>query len=352
MMSNELKNIIAYYEGEFDIHNAKCLSSLVRYLGTEIAAILSLAPTASLKKFGIENNIPVISKVDAIPGNAQKLLLATLHNAEDALPILANLIKECVKKGIHVYNGDHLFLKPMFSESEQVYVHDLRETSTNLQLFSGELGQCTNQLRVLTVGLDCNIGKMTVSLELEKFLINEGFDVEFVATGQISMMIKGKGIPLDRTIVDFTSGIMEEYLAKHHNQILVIEGQGSIFAPMYSGLTLAQVHGSIPQLMILCVDPSREHPRYFPQLKLPTIDQAISQYEQLATHVISTSKIMGISANTSSMNEEEALSYVNSLEEQFELPVTDPIRFGCDKFKASIESWISDNCKGRARNRP
>ena len=114
---------------------------------------------------------------------------------------------------------------------------------------------------------------------------------------------------------------------------------------MYSGLTLAQVHGSIPQLTILCVDPSRDHPRYFPQLKLPTIDQANSQYEHLAMHVISTSRIMGISANTSSMDGEKALSYINSLEKQFKLPVTDPIRFGCDKFKASIESWISDNCK-------
>ena len=187
----------------------------------------------------------------------------------------------------------------MFSGSEQEYVHDLRETSTDLQLFSGKLGERADQLRILTVGLDCNIGKMTASLELEKFLIKEEFDVEFVATGQISMMIEGKGIPLDRTIVDFTSGRMEEYLIKHHNKILVIEGQGSIFAPMYSGLTLAQVHGSMPQFMVLCVDPSRDYLRYFPQLKLPTIEQAISQYEHLAAHVIATSRIMGISANTS-----------------------------------------------------
>ncbi|MGR3178903.1 MAG: DUF1611 domain-containing protein [Candidatus Anammoxibacter sp.] len=341
-MSNESANTIAYYEGEFDIHSAKCLSSLVRYSRPQITAILSLVPSASLKKFGKENNIPVISKVDEIPDSTQKLMLATIHNAEDTLPALVNLIKECVKKRIHVYNGDHLFLKPMFSESEQTYVHDLRAAPTDLQLFSGKLCERTDQLRILTVGLDCNIGKMTVSLELERFLIREGFDAEFIATGQISMMIKGEGIPLDRSIVDFTSGTMEEYLIKHHNQILIIEGQGSIFAPMYSGLTLAQVHGSVPQFMILCVDPSRAHPRYFPQLKLPSIDQAIEQYEHLATHQLSTSRIMGISANTSTMNEKEALNYINSLEKQHKLPVTDPIRFGCDTFKKPVEDWLNE----------
>ncbi len=344
MTSNESGNTIVYYEGEFDIHGAKCLSSLVRYSGPQIAAILSLEPFDSLKKFGRENNIPVISKVDEIPAGAQKLMLATLHNAEDTLLILINMIKKCVKKRIHVYNGDHLFLKAMFSETEQAYVHDLRETPTNMRLFSGNLGECADQLRILTVGLDCNIGKMTVSLELEKFLINAGFDAEFVATGQIGMMIEGKGIPLDRTIVDFTSGRLEEYLIKHHNQILVIEGQGSIFSPMYSGLTLAQVHGSMPQFIILCVDPSRDHPRYFPQLKMPGIGQAISQYELLAKHVMPTSKIMGISANTSTMGEKEALDYINSLEKEHKRPVTDPIRFGCDKFKAPIAKWVSDNC--------
>ncbi|MGR3318119.1 MAG: DUF1611 domain-containing protein [Candidatus Anammoxibacter sp.] len=344
MTSNEFENTIAYYEGEFDIHSAKCLSSLVRYSRPQITAILSLAPTASLMNFGKENNIPVISKVDEIPVSTQRLMLATLHNAEDTLPILVNLIKECIKKRIHVYNGDHLFLKPMFSEPEQAYVHDLRAAPANLKLFSGNLMERSDQLRILIVGLDCNIGKMTVSLELERFLSKEGFDAEFIATGQISMMIKGKGIPLDRTIVDFTSGTMEEYLIKHHNQILVIEGQGSIFAPMYSGLTLAQVHGSVPQFMILCVDPSRDHPRYFPQLKLPTIDQAILQYEHLAAHLISTSRIMGISANTSTMNEGKTLDYISGLEKRHKLPVTDPIRFGCDKFKKPIENWISDNC--------
>ena len=97
-MSNETKNTIAYYEGEFDIHNAKCLSSLVRYSRPRIVAILSLDPAASLKKFGKENNIPVITKVDEIPDSAQKLMLATLHNAKDTLPALINIIKECVKK--------------------------------------------------------------------------------------------------------------------------------------------------------------------------------------------------------------------------------------------------------------
>ena len=344
-MSKEQKNIIAYYEGEFDIHNSKCLSSLVRYIKIQIVAILSLKPTLSLKTFGVENKIPVISNVDDIPGSAKKLMLTNLHNNKDTLPALLKFIKKCIKKEIHIYNGDHLFLKPMVSNEEQKYVHDLRKTHADQELFSGMLKNRANQLRILTVGMDCNIGKMTASLELEKCLVEEGFDAKFVATGQIGIMIKGVGIPLDRTIVDFTSGMMEKYLMKHTNQILIIEGQGSIFSPMYSGLTLAQVHGSVPQLMILCVDPTRKHPRYFSELELPNLQEAILQYEQSAALLIPNAKIMGISANTSSMGEKEAVNYIINMEELVNLPVTDTIRFGCNKFKSPIKDWISANCE-------
>lgn len=343
-MTKEQKSIIAYYEGEFDIHNSKCLSSLVRYIKTQIASILSLQPTHSLKIFGEENGIPVICSVDEIPDGAKKLMLTNLHNNKDTLPTLVKFVKECIKKEIHIYNGDHLLLKPMVGNKERAYVHDLRETHGDLELFSGTLKNRTNQLRILTVGMDCNIGKMTASLELEKCLIEEGFDAKFVATGQIGIMIKGVGIPLDRTIVDFTSGTMEEYLMKHSNQILIIEGQGSVFSPMYSGLSLAQVHGSVAQLLILCVDPTRKHPRYFPELDLPTIQDAILQYEKSASFLIPNAKIMGISANTSSMGEKEAVNYIINLEDLLNLPVTDTIRFGCNKFKSPIKDWISSNC--------
>ncbi len=343
MVSNEKRGTVAYYEGEFDIHSGKCLSSLVRYLVPRISAVFSPVPASSLIQFAERNGIPVISKVCGIPLDTQRLMLATIHNDKDTLPALTGIIKDCIKMGIHVYNGDHLFLRPLFAPAEQQYVHDLRDSSCGLRLFSGELSRRKNQLRILTVGHDCNIGKMTVSLEMERFLINENHNVRFVATGQIGMMIKGFGIPLDRTIVDFTSGAMEAHLLEYDNQILVIEGQGSIFAPMYSGLTLAQVHGSSPHLLILCVDPSREHPRYFPKVDLPPIDKAILIYEQLASLIMPDVKVMGISANTSSMNEEDALLYISNLENQFKIPVIDPIRFGCEKFESSVNAWVSSN---------
>lgn len=339
MDANMERDTVAYYEGEFDIHGAKCLSGLVRFARDRMAAIVSPEPTSSLKNYGYENKIPVISGIDDIPGGVKRLMLATIHNDASALPELVAFIRGCIKKGIHVYNGDHLFVRPLFDGAEKEYVHDLRETSRDLQLFTGELRDRVGQLRILTVGMDCNIGKMTVSLELEKFLTDEGVDARFVATGQIGMMIKGDGIPLDRTIVDFTSGLMEAHLVKHSNKVLIIEGQGSIYAPMYSGLSLAQVHGSVPQLLILCVDPSRKSPRYFPELNLPDIADAILQYEQLAATVMPTVKVMGISANTSRMNEKEALDYIGNLEERFGLPAIDPVRFGCKKFRPPIDDW-------------
>ncbi len=71
-------------------------------------------------------------------------------------------------------------------------------------------------------------------------------------------MISGSGIAMDAVIADFVAGAAEELSpdnAPGHWD--VIEGQGSLFHPAYAGVTLGLLHGSQPDAIVLCHDPSR-----------------------------------------------------------------------------------------------
>ena len=68
---------------------------------------------------------------------------------------------------------------------------------------------------MLTVGSDCAIGKMTVSLELDLEARRRGRTSVFVPTGQTGIAIAGWGIAVDAVVADFIAGAAER---------LVVEG--------------------------------------------------------------------------------------------------------------------------------
>ena len=72
-------------------------------------------------------------------------------------------------------------------------------------------------------------------------------------------MIAGSGIPLDAVVSDFAAGAAEmlspDAAADHWD---VIEGQGSVFHPAYAGVSLALLHGSQADVIVVCHQPGRE----------------------------------------------------------------------------------------------
>jgi uncharacterized NAD-dependent epimerase/dehydratase family protein len=315
---------ILYYEGEFDQHAGKFLNSLVRYSQEKIIGIFSTKPKDSLKTFLDKNNIPIFKKIEQIP-HFDQLIITDLHLNKNSLVSRKSLFEKFLNNGITIVNGSHLFLKPFFPKFKDKII-DLREDTSSQRLFSGKLFKKGNQKRILTVGMDCNIGKMTASLEIYKKMKQLKLDVKFLATGQIGMVLMNGGIPLDRSIVDFTSGFMENYTENQDNEFLIIEGQGSLFTPLYSGLTVAQIHGCVPDYLILCIDPKRKHPRYFPDIKFPSIKEAIIQYENIAKLVNKKAKVVAICVNTSQMSEKEAKNYTSDLKRDVKIPIFDPVK--------------------------
>ena len=61
-------------------------------------------------------------------------------------------------------------------------------------------------------------------------------------------------------------------------------------------------------------------------------------YSQKILETFPDCKVIGISVNTQSMVEEDANIYLMSLEKEFNLPATDPFRFGADKLVDALAS--------------
>ncbi len=181
---------------------------------------------------------------------------------------------------------------------------------------------------VLAVGTDCNIGKMTVMLEVVKEFKARGLKTDFIATGQTGMLIRGRGIAVDSIISDYTAGCIEKEIdqsvAEGHEYIFV-EGQGALTHQAYSGVTLGLIHGSMPDAYILCHQPTRIKDDY--GVTLPTLPAAVAMHEQIVSH-FKVSKVVGVGINSIGLSDDESRAWSARIERETGLPAIDAFRFG------------------------
>ena len=190
------------------------------------------------------------------------------------------------------------------------------------------------------IGTDMASGKMTTGLELYSYLKNKSINVGFVATGQIGITVTGTGIPLDAYKLDYACGAVEHAVMKEKDKdVVIVEGQGSILHPG-SAATLPLMRGTCPTHMILCHLAHNNKLRSPEWVIVPNLLSFIKLNEELA-NVLGTyanSKVVGVSLNTSRLNEDEAKNYIAKVEKETGLPAADVIRFGGEKiFEKIIE---------------
>jgi uncharacterized NAD-dependent epimerase/dehydratase family protein len=184
-------------------------------------------------------------------------------------------------------------------------------------------------MRVLTVGTDCALGKKYTALALTSELTSRGVDATFRATGQTGIMIAGAGVPIDRTISDFTAGAAETLspdAAPTHWD--VIEGQGSLFHPAYAAVTLGLLHGSQPDALVLCHDPTRITIGDYPDYPIPDLQHAIDTYLSAARLTNRAVRCVGLSINSSALDQAAWEAYRDEVSARLQLPVCDPLRGG------------------------
>lgn len=238
---------------------------------------------------------------------------------------------EGLEAGLDIVAGMHSKLSEIPGLSAAATRHgrrlfDVRTPPDNIATATGER---RSGKRLLTVGTDCALGKKYTALALVRGLRSRGLDAEFRATGQTGIMIAGGGIPIDAVVSDFVAGAAEMLTpAAAPEHLDVIEGQGSLFHPAYAAVSLGLLHGSQPDMFVVCHDPSRVDVLGYPGRPLPAIEAVIDLTRELGRVTNSQIRCAGISLNTSMMTAEEAQLEIEATERRLGLPTADPIRGG------------------------
>jgi uncharacterized NAD-dependent epimerase/dehydratase family protein len=184
--------------------------------------------------------------------------------------------------------------------------------------------------RLLTVGTDCVVGKKYTALALTRALQEAGVKATFRATGQTGILIAGEGIAVDAVVADFISGAAERIApASDDDHWDVIEGQGSLFHPGYSGVALGLLHGSQPDAFVLRHDAARTVHSGWEHYPLPTIAECIEQHLVMGRRTSPGIECAGLSINTSSLAPGARPDYLAKLRAETGLPCVDPLQDGC-----------------------
>ena len=238
---------------------------------------------------------------------------------------------EALEAGLDLVSGMHVKLaqlEPLREAAQRLgrRLVDIRTPPPNIPVASGAR---RSGKRLLTVGTDCALGKKYTALALTRALRARGVDADFRASGQTGILIAGGGMPIDAVVSDFVAGAAELLSpAAAADHVDVIEGQGSLFHPAYAGVSLGLLHGSQPDLFVVCHDPGRTHILGFPHARLPSIEQVIEQTVALGRVTNPGIACAGVALNTSALTAAAAQAEIDALSRRLGLPVADPIRGG------------------------
>ena len=243
--------------------------------------------------------------------------------------------------GLDVVSGMHRPLEGVPGLAEAARKRGVALVNVRLprQNFPTGSGRRRSGKRLLTVGTDCALGKKYAALALTKALRERGVSADFRATGQTGIMIAGGGIALDAVIADFAAGaaeLLSPDAAPDHWD--VIEGQGALFHPAYAGVTLSLVHGSQPDVLVLCHDPTRSHIHGFPDFPIPDLPTAAARYIEAARLTNPDARLGGISLNTSQLDESRRARVLADTENRLGVPCFDPLQ---TPLKAALDFFLS-----------
>lgn len=342
-------------EGAFDAEWAKTAASLIRYRPERVAAVLDStragSPVSEILGFG--GAIPILANLDealALEPTPTALLIGIAPQGGGLPEAWRPVLRGAIEAGLDVWSGLHTFLgdDPEFArlaEDRGTVIHDVRKPPKGLPVGTG-LARETRGVRVLTVGTDCNVGKLTASLELVDELERRGVRAAFAATGQTGILIAGKGIAVDAVVADFVAGAAERLVldSPPDSDVIVVEGQGSLLHPGYSGVTLSLMHGVMPQALVLCTKPARTHiyGGEYDWVAILPLDEVVRLYEDAMAWAYpdETVRVVAIALNTDGQPDREARSQVERAEDLTSLPATDPIRYGAAKLADALTALL------------
>ncbi|WP_250893858.1 DUF1611 domain-containing protein [Croceibacterium selenioxidans] len=291
----------------------------------------------------VTTGLPAMTPADALKAGAKSLVIGIANEGGKIPASWIPALVEAIEIGLDIVSGMHVRLAsvPAVREAAQRCgraLIDVRTPPPGIQVGSGRK---RSGKRLLTVGTDCALGKKYTALAIAWALQDRGVPADFRATGQTGIMIAGSGMPMDAVVSDFLSGAAEMISpaapADHWD---IIEGQGSLYHPGFAGVSLGLLHGSQPDVFVVCHDPTRTEIVGLPGLPLPSLEELIELTLTLGHRVNPAIRCGGISLNTSALSESEAADAIADTSAAIGLPAADPLRGG-PEFDRLVDSCLA-----------
>lgn len=334
--------------GRFSSINAKTAACLLRYRAADAVAVLDAAQAGKTAAavLGYGGAVPVVATLgEALALGPEVAIVGTAPRGGGIEGSMGDDIEACLRAGVDVVSGLHEFLgdDDRFAgacAASGAQVWDVRRPPATRSVSEG--AGCTSGARVvLTVGTDCNVGKMTVVFELYRAARARGARVEWAATGQTGMILRGRGVPIDAVVADFIGGATEELVEVEGRDadLVFVEGQGAIIHPGYAGVTLGLMYGAMPDCMVLVHDATRDTLKGL-SLRMPPLDELVARYQH-AMAALRPSPVVAVAVNTSRLDDAAARALLSRIETQTGLPATDAVRYGCDPILDAVEAHLA-----------
>ena len=334
-------------EGNFGPLTSKTANACIRYAESEVVAVLDSthAGMSAQQVLGFGGDIPVVASFAEAMTRQPNALLIGIAPAGGQFPDAWRVIVcDALRAGLNVWNGLHTMLGDdaefaSLAAASGAVIRDLRRAPADLDIAYGRVRESSATV-VLTVGADCNIGKMTTQLQVRDAVRTMGIRTNFAATGQTGILIEGRGIGVDAVVADFIAGAAERLTleAAEDADVVLVEGQGSLLHPAYSGVTLGLMHGSLPNAMVLCTQPSRTTIHRYPWVPIPPIRDVIRLYEH-SMQYLRPSPVIAIAMNTFDLSDAEAREAVDRMQQETGLPATDTVRYDPAPIANAIASF-------------
>jgi uncharacterized NAD-dependent epimerase/dehydratase family protein len=337
-----MKRYLALAEGVLaDADDSKTARGVIKYGDTPVVAILD--STLAGQEF---DGIPVVATIEAALRHGPTTALVGIAPPGGVLaPDWRDIVKAAITSGLDVESGLHAYLAddPELAElarRQGVALTDLRRPPADLRVPSGANLRHAAAV-VLTVGSDCGIGKMTVSLELHREALRRSLRSVFVPTGQTGIAIAGWGIAVDDVVSDFVAGAAERLVldGAQRGALLWVEGQASIVHPRYSAVSLGLLHGSAPHVLVLCHVAGRTTVNRMPEHPIPPLAELVDLHERIALPA-RPARVAAVALNTGALDETAARAAIAAAEEEAGLPADDPVRFGAARIVDAVLAQI------------
>lgn len=349
------ERVAIFAEGLFARHTGKTAHGVIRYGTREVVAVIDstcAGRTASEVEPFCLRPVPIVASLEeALEAEPDVLLVGAappggkLHPDWRATLLAALDAGLALEAGLHTQLNDDPELRTA-AERAGVELRDLRAVPADLSVPQGPYSRPDSARVVHSVGSDTVIGKKVVTLELDRAARERGLRSVYVPTGQTGVAIAGWGIAVDHVISDYVAGAGERLVHEGagRGELLFVEGQGALFHPAYSGVTLGLLHGSAPDVLVLVHKPGATHNRNYPDLPIPPLNELIAAYEGVTRHV-RPARVAALALNTSDLDGDAARAAVADAERETGLVADDVVRFGAARVLEAVLRALDTEAK-------